>query len=367
MKRADTLLEPAAEYEVVRRINSGEVSLAPASLTVQPLEGTCSDAYVEQKITVNWGPVERSFAFKYTPSSKPASIDTAIQKIRRSSENLGLAPLILVPYLSEEAIRTMENAGVNGIDLCGNASILADGLALRSTGNENRFTESQPLRSVYRGTVSLPTRALLLKGRFGSLTELREYILGKIMLPVGTSPASKVTKGTISKVVKLLCEDALVYHSREEVKVVSPSGILNALNRSYVEPRARRVAGKIGQPLGAAFGCLRQNGVRAAATGASSASYYGLLTSNEPVHVYVDNIDIAAEALCISPTRVFQDIVLVEERADTAYFDCRTQDGIIWASTIQCWLELSNGGPRERDAAAEFAKLLTSLPAVLGP
>lgn len=55
---------------------------------------------------------------------------------------------------------------------------------------------------------------------------------------------------------------------------------------------------------------------------------------------------------------LFPNLQLIEEKSDVVYFDARQEGVARWASPIQAWLELSLGGPREREAAQSLEMAL---------
>jgi hypothetical protein len=48
----------------------------------------------------------------------------------------------------------------------------------------------------------------------------------------------------------------------------------------------------------------------------------------------------------------------VETTRNLVYFDLRADGNALWASPIQTWLELTHGGPREREAAEGLERRL---------
>jgi hypothetical protein len=73
--------------------------------------------------------------------------------------------------------------------------------------------------------------------------------------------------------------------------------------------------------------------------------------------MYVDNLAAASELLSVTEGRAFANIELIETRRNLAFFDCREDGAIRWASAIQTWLELAQGGAREWEAAQDLARL----------
>jgi hypothetical protein len=62
----------------------------------------------------------------------------------------------------------------------------------------------------------------------------------------------------------------------------------------------------------------------------------------------------------MEPTTRFPDLELLETADPLVYFDQRTEEGVPYASPIQCWLELQAGDKREREASNQVRELVLS-------
>ena len=65
-----------------------------------------------------------------------------------------------VPYLNDAAIQRLEEAGISGVDLCGNG-ILIDppgGLLVRRTGHPNLYPYTVPVRDPFSGQAGFVVR-----------------------------------------------------------------------------------------------------------------------------------------------------------------------------------------------------------------
>lgn len=113
-------------------------------------------------------------------------------------------------------------------------------------------------------------------------------------------------------------------------------------------------------PLGTseAWERLAKGSFRAVVTGDSSAGHYRVLSGQDKLTLYVDDLERASECLEVSIGPLFPNIELIEEQSVLFYFDARLQENIRWASPIQTWLELSHSGPREREAAQQLQPFL---------
>lgn len=89
-------------------------------------------------------------------------LDVAVQQITNALESTaGLLPMVMAPHLSETKLNGLAARGVSGIDLCGNAVVLAPGeWSFYRSGKPNRFPSTAPIKKVYVGTSSLVGRIL---------------------------------------------------------------------------------------------------------------------------------------------------------------------------------------------------------------
>ncbi|MCX6378957.1 MAG: hypothetical protein NT023_05690 [Armatimonadetes bacterium] len=350
--------KPWNETEFSRRLQQGEVQFPPAQIRLIDAKekGTCGGA--DGVLEIAWQGESPRFVYEYRASSTPKAVETAMLQVQRYARQLNLLPLVITPYLSEQALRLLEAEEVSGIDLSGNGILNAPGLAVWRSGRPNRFKESQPLRNVYRGNISLLTRAFLLQNEFSSLAALRAFVLQRLLLPSGATAESLLTKGTVSKVVQVLDAEKIVLRDKESVRLTSPQRLLEGLRTSAVRPRGRGILGKTPLSAEEVWNRLNARGIRAVVTGEGSAGRYRVLSGMDKLALYVDHLEEVVDLLEVKETRVFPNLQLIEENSDVVYFDTRQEGLVRWASPIQAWLELSLGGPREREAAQSLETAL---------
>ena len=167
----------------------------------------------------------------------------------------------------------------------------------------------------------------------------------------GFSSEAKLTKGTVSKVVQVLEEDKIVLKEGGSLRLLNARALLDSLRNNYVKPRDRRVSGKTSLSFPEIWKRLQNSGIKCVTTGNGSAGYYRVLSGQERLSLYVNDFDRAIRLLEIEPGPIFPNVELIEEPGDVVYFDARKDDNTLWASPIQTWLELSLGGPLEKEAA----------------
>lgn len=331
-----------------------DLRLGPVSL--QPGKAANVTPYLEADalIVAEWDGRTAEFVAEYKALSTPKAISMASLQAERQATLWNKNPLVVVPYLSDEKLRDLERKRISGIDLCGNGVLVCSAFNLWRSGQPNVWQESSSLRNAYMGDSSIFVRSFLLRRTFASLMTLRDYCISRTLLnPVYQGAALRLS--TASKAIQHLSEELIVERDRRELRLLDSSRLLANLRERYRPTPTQTVLGKtplsreeLWQRLATA---RRLNGLRATASGISSAEYYGLLSGVDRLTLHVDDIDETAELLEIREGRAFANIELVEADKNLLFFDLREQANVLWASPIQTWLELVQGGPREQQAA----------------
>ena len=344
---------PWSEQEFIEQLKGGQVDFPPASLAYFPIP---EDLRLDGGMSVTWFDRTADFAFEYKVLSTPKTIDEATRRaIDRLKGQELLLPMIVVPYLSEDALKTLQNRLVSGLDLCGNGVVIAPGkFWLRNAGGANQFKSSLPLRNVFRGTSSLVGRCLLLKESFETLAELQEFAVSLMPVAFREREDTILSKGTVSKVVQILEEERIVTREKTRVRLKSRERLLDNLESNHRKGHGRTVLGKSPFAPEKVWSELADSQMLHVATGVGSASRYGLISGLERQQLYVEDLPKAMSLLEMNPTRLFPTLELIEEKSPVPYFDARVIGEESLASPIQTWLELSAGEPRERVAAQQL-------------
>lgn len=314
---------------------------------------------IDVLLTLRWGEQSYRFGVEARKLWTPKAVAEAVDTVRRTVSSTGLYPLVLVPYLRQEQLLTLEAQGVSGIDLCGNGVVVPDKLLVLRTGMPNRFRWEGKIKNVYRGTSGLVARTFLLVPEFNSAKEARQEIERR---------GVKVTPSTVSKVCARLEDDLVIERGPGEVprarrlRLLQPEKLLDLLAENYVPPNVgRTLRGKserrpeeLRQQL-AKWEAEKRG--RVVLTGASSVEAYAVMAREPEQSFYCSDLDSAINSLGddFRETDRFANVVLLETRDDFVYFDRRP--GLL-ASPIQCYLELVTGDKRERETADQVRRLL---------
>src|SRR2546426_266942 len=108
-EKTDQIRKPWTEAALVERLRDGLLTLPPATvqvLTTQapPLKGPRCDGSLQAE----WQGKKAQYVFEYKTNSFPKVLDTAIWQVRAAAEEIGLLPLVIVPYLSADALSDLE-------------------------------------------------------------------------------------------------------------------------------------------------------------------------------------------------------------------------------------------------------------------
>src|SRR5690606_34966830 len=155
------------------------------------------------------------------------------EQIRQYARESGEGrPMIVAPYFSREKLDELLNAGISAIDFSGNAAIEVPGeFFFYKTGNPNKYPDSSPIRSAYRGDGSLVARVLLLDRQVEAVSDIRKAI---------ESRGGSLTMGMVSKVLQRLKEDLVIDRpNRNVVRVLQPERLLDGLLEAYRPPKTQ--------------------------------------------------------------------------------------------------------------------------------
>ena len=334
----------------------------PAQLVVNTLNARQDGKECDALLDVRWSGCSQGYTLEIKTVSAPAALEQAAWQVSAYARVFGLNPMVMAPYLSEEALLSLQEKQISGIDLCGNCVILAPSFTIWRSGAPNQYRESRPIRNPYSGDSSIIVRCFLLQRQFATLGQLRQFALTRTSL-VGDAPDTLLNIGTVSKVVGTLEDELVLSRSAAGIQLLDPRGLLDRLKKGYKTPSGpRRISGKTPLSTDDLWSRLAEartsGGLRSAATGLASAGQYGVLSTTAPLALYVDDLSAATTLLEVEEARAFANIQLVEARKNLPFFDTRLVGNAVWASPIQTWLELAQSGPREQQAALVIEDLL---------
>ncbi len=163
----------------------------------------------------------------------------------------------------------------------------------------------------------------------------------------------------MSKVLKELDDDFII--SREQgIKLIYANRLLDKLMSNYRGPQGtKKVIGKVASVEKAltkvALNCKKME-QRYAVN--EPQRYVVFPTVGEPLQIYVESLSDALDGIDFEETDRFPNIALIETNDEPIYFD-RSWDPKskqYFTSPLQVYLELSQRGKREQNAAAQLVE-----------
>jgi len=341
-----------SERAVLGRVKRGELELPPMRFSIRRLAPK-ADSPFDLILEGTFAGQSYRFAGEIRTLATPKVFAEALARARTAPLPPKTLPLLIVPYLSEERLKELQEAGVSGVDLSGNGvMIVPDRLLVFRTGQPNLFPKSDRIRNVYDGKSSIVARAFLLGPRYPTVTKLA----GSIM------ETARVSLPTISKSLFQLEQDLMIARDADGLRLIQPEKLMDALADNYRPPELMvRLVGKATVSettlLQGVTKAASRRKERLVLTGASSVGRYAVIGRESMFSFYCESDpaallkDLNASIEVDSP---FPNLELLQTEDERVYFDCQdTRDNRVFASRIQTWLELQKGDKRDQEAAAE--------------
>jgi len=337
-----TFLRMLTEKEILARIESQKTLYAPIQILSVDKEPVAGLGYrPDVRITLTLQNRNVVFLAEIKTRTAPKIIGESLWRLRGAAAS-GQNFLLIVPYLSETIVEMLNQEELSGIDLNGNYLIqVLDMFAMR-LDQKNGFPESQPIKNIFAGGSSLVGRLFLAADRrFNSVNEVFSGI---------KNLGGSLSLSAVSKVLKGLEEELIIEKGPAGIALLQPEKLLQKFGENYRPPRiSESVKLKIPEinGLDGLKGPDGLNGTGWIISGESSARRYAVMADESVLKVYLTDY---------GSLRKWQDdrfYNVLAQRTDDLfpYFDAREENGLRWASPVQCWLELSRLDKREREIA----------------
>lgn len=339
-----------------------------------------ADAFLTLKMRGNLPTDFYHFLVETKSQNTPRIVHQAITQIQaytKDRNDPNVFPMIVVPYLSEERLVELEEAGVSGIDLCGNGLVTIPGrVFVYRTGKENRYPASRPVSNPFQGKSGVVGRIFLdceyatvlgadenrvreTERQTAALGEIREAILKR---------GVDISLSQVSKTISALVDERILGSHGRSIFLLNPDLLLERLASDWSRPPKGRIYLKL--PEGrSSLSRLKwdehetdwNRKFKWAITGESSVARHLAFAQGGPLQVAVTNLRKAKELLQGEEESIpsFADVALRESDDPGYYFDnIIDENGLRWASVLQTWIELANGDGRQKDAAREIQNLI---------
>jgi len=328
------------EKEVLAQFESRKNIYAPLQVVSVERESVALGYMPAAKVTLALQNRNISFLAEVKTRTAPKIIGESLWRLRSAAAS-GQNFLLIVTYLTETIVEMLNQEKLSGIDLNGNYLIQVPDMFAMRLDRKNDFPESQPIRNVFAGASSLVGRLFLAAGRrFNSVNEVFSGI---------QKLGGSLSLSAVSKVLKRLEEDLIIGKSPAGITLLQPEKLLQKLGESYRQPRILESL-KLNVPEGLAGlkGLEGLPGTGWMISGESSARRYTVMADDSALKIYLMDHGSLSK---YQDDRFYN--VLAQKTVDLfPYFDAREEQGLRWASPVQCWLELSRLDKREREIAA---------------
>ncbi|MBI2929599.1 MAG: MarR family transcriptional regulator [Verrucomicrobia bacterium] len=297
------------------------------------------------------------FVVEYKSRANAADILAAIRRVQAQAPALGkkVIPLVAVSYMGEVGRQLCAEAGVNWLDLSGNAHLEAPGLHVHVEGKPNQFTRPGRPATVFAPKSARIARWLLIhRGQSFSQQQLAD--------------ATGLDKGLTSRVVRELEEQRLV--ARDEggaVKLADFDAMLDAWREAYDFSKHHIVRGHIAarssdEVLRQLAERLKRDKIAHAATGLAGAWLLNQFAGFRLVVFDVAQLPTAEaqQAMGFREESRGENVWLVVPNDEGVFHGAAEREGIRCVHPVQVYLDLKDHPERSSEAAEQLRRKFLS-------
>ena len=293
------------------------------------------------------------FVVEYKSRANAADVLAAISVVQEQAPSLGkkVIPLVAVPYMGEVGQRLCAEAGVNWLDLSGNAHLEAPGLHVHVEGRPNQFTRPGRPSTVFAPKSARIARWLLIHPR-------QSFSQQQLANSTG------LDKGLTSRVVRELEAQQLV--AREEggaVKVANFNVMRDAWREAYDFAKHHIVRGHIAarssdEVMQRLAEQLKREKTEHAATGLAGAWLLNQFSGFRLVVFYVAQLPSAEaqQAMGFREESRGENVWLVVPNDEGVFHGAAEREGIRCVHPVQAYLDLKSHPERSAEAAEQLRR-----------
>ncbi len=353
------------EKDILNQFAQGNISLSPLTFRIVEMHPLFEEnRRLGALIRASWNGSSVMFAVECKSISTPKAFQTGLDQLKATSLPNEYLPMLIMPYFSEEQLLKLEKAGVSGIDLSGNAVVVVPGVfALYRSGGKNRYPSSASIKNIYRMNSSMVGRVFFSRSSYQTVGEIQAEVNERNLL-VNRGEKTPMSLSTVSKTLKSLENDLIV--AREPfIRLLQADTLLDKLSMNYIAPKVRetirlKIPGNNGALLKSLARQARETGVQLVATGLSSVTRYAVMQRGEMISLYCPRLGMLLERMPGNPSERFPNVEIFETEDEAVYFDALGEDGFMWASPVQTYLELMAGDKRDRETALQVRSYIVS-------
>lgn len=256
--------------------------------------------------------------------------------------------IFIAPYITPEAGKICEEAGMGYLDLAGNCLLSFETIYIRQSGAPNPKIQKRDLRSLYSPKAERILRALLNEPR-------RAWKLAEL------SQAAEVSLGQVANVKKLLQDREWANAPANGIQLSNPDALLGEWTQAYRLQRSAvqeyYVMAEIPEIEAQLAETCQQLGIRYALTGFSSAARIAPMVRYQKVSSYVQgDISILIETMGWKAVSSGANVSLLLPYDNGVFYAAKDVDGIIITALVQTYLDLQSSRGRGQEAAQSVRK-----------
>jgi hypothetical protein len=288
---------------------------------------------------------------------QPRQIREALLQLRFYADQHRAVPLLVTPYLSEQARGLCDHFHVNYLDLIGNCRLVFGGIFIERQMAEKPAAERRHFKAVFQPRSARVLRRMLREpNRIWRVSELAHE--------------TGVSLGHVSNVKKALSDREWAAVSADGFHINRPDDLLDAWREVYEQPKPERFYTALhGDAFQAAarkaFAECRELRLNAAFASFSAARWLAAFgrTSTEFFYADAAAVNVMAEPLRFKPSSEGGNVVVMMPKDDGVFIDkVEGALGIDCTSPVQTFLDLSIAGERGREAAEHLRRGGTQWP-----
>jgi len=294
-----------------------------------------------------------TFAVEWRASGGASSVAMAAEQLHRAVDTVGegVIPVVAVPYMGQVGRERCEKAGVNWLDLSGNARISAPGIRVRIEGKPNQYRRRGRPSSAFAPKASRITRWLLMHPE--------RWVTQRDM-----AQATMMGEGYTSRVVSRLEDQGLIVRNSEgAVRPRDPDLLLDAWKEDYDFSKHRILRGHIParsghELLDKVADRLHAEDLRYAVTGLAAAWLLTEFAGFRLLTVYASGVpqEDVLRLLSIHPEERGANVWLVTPKDDGVLHGASEYRRMQCVHPVQAYLDLLHHPERAREAATELRK-----------
>lgn len=251
--------------------------------------------------------------------------------------------IFFAPFISDEAGKICEEAGVGYMDMAGNCLITFGTVYIRRSGTRNPSPQRRDLRSLYSPKGERILRVFLDHPK----VTWRMADLAK---------AANVSLGQVANIKKLLLDREWLRDTAEGILLTSPASLLDEWSQTYRFQRSAMIEcyalAEISEIEAQVAEKCVEMGFRYALSGFSSAARFAPMVRYQKASAYITgDIQAIIHALGWKAVQSGANITLLAPYDDGVFYRIQTVDEMTITSPLQTYLDLQHQRGRGQEAA----------------